>query len=140
MIIAQSTISNVEQQYMLVTFIISIIAIASLVGVYFITRKRYFSFVKYNSNEIYTKQIKTLLSNKPYITVISIFICSFLALQLTATVLKFYTIYCLEKSEQETNYVFLAVLLTGLCALPFWTKIGRKYGKNTIYYIAAHFG
>lgn len=94
------------------------------------TREKYRQEV---SEEIpFFSQLKIAFSNRPYMYVIGIYICSWLAFQNTATIVPFFVTYWMRKPEY-VGLTILAVQGTALIMLFVWAKISEKIGKKAVY-------
>ncbi len=82
------------------------------------------------------EQIKIAFSNRPFLYVIGIYLCSWLALQITATVIQYFVkkYMIVDKPDEVANYVVLAVQGTALVALSFWSQFSARYGKKETYF------
>ena len=80
-----------------------------------------------------------LLDNKPFLLVCGIYLCSWLAMQFTATVLPFYTQSWLRLPATTFQLLALTVQTTALCLMPFWGWVSVKTGKKPVYFIGMSF-
>jgi GPH family glycoside/pentoside/hexuronide:cation symporter len=81
------------------------------------------------------EQLGLLLANKPFVLVCGIYLCSWLAMQFTATVLPFYTQSWLRLSATTFQLLALTVQTTALCLMPIWGWVSVKIGKKLVYFI-----
>ena len=79
------------------------------------------------------KQIKIALSNKPFLYVIGIYLCSWLGTQVTAAILPYYVVDWMKLPKIHFTQMALAVQGTALILMPFWSFMGQKFGKKAIY-------
>ncbi len=82
----------------------------------------------------FLQQIKIAFSNRPFLYVIGIYLCSWLALQITATVIQYFVLKYMQLPGTVANFVVLAVQGTALLALSFWSRVSARYGKKITYY------
>jgi glycoside/pentoside/hexuronide:cation symporter, GPH family len=82
------------------------------------------------------QQVRIALSNRPYRYVIGIYLCSWLALQLTSTVLVYYLTYYLRVPEQ-IPLVLLALQTTTLVFLFVWGAISRRLDKRWVFILGS---
>jgi GPH family glycoside/pentoside/hexuronide:cation symporter len=91
-------------------------------------------------------QLRIAFSNRAFLFVIGIYLCSWLAVQLTAANLKFFVESWLNLSPQVANTAILAVQSTALLMLFVWSTLSEKIGKKAVYglgmgcWILAQFG
>jgi GPH family glycoside/pentoside/hexuronide:cation symporter len=81
------------------------------------------------------QQLKIAFSNRPFLYVIGIYLCSWLAVQVTASILKFFVVSCLLLSDQASNVVILVVQGTALIMLFVWSNISQRLGKQAVYFM-----
>ncbi len=85
------------------------------------------------------EQFDLVLSNKPFLLVCGIYLCSWLSMQFTATVLPFFTQSWLQLSTTTFHLLALTVQTTALCLMPFWGWVSVKIGKKPVYFIGMSF-
>ena len=85
------------------------------------------------------EQLSLLLDNKPFLLVCGIYLCSWLAMQFTATVLPFYTQSWLRLPATTFQLLALTVQTTALCLMPFWGWVSVKTGKKLVYFVGMSF-
>lgn len=78
-------------------------------------------------------QIRLAFSNRPFLYVIGIYMCSWLGLQVTAAMLPYFVVNWMGLPEQHFTQMALAVQGTALVTMPFWGWLGQKWGKRAIY-------
>jgi len=84
-----------------------------------------------NSEEIpLLDQFKIAFSNRPFLFVIGIYLCAWLAFQNTAAILPFFVVNYMKLSSQVSTLAAIAVQVTALMALPIWTYVSRRVGKQ----------
>lgn len=79
------------------------------------------------------EQIKIAFSTRPFLFVIGIYLCAWLAFQNTAAILPFFVVNYMKLSNQVSTLSAIAVQLTALLALPFWTWVSRRAGKQAAF-------
>lgn len=80
------------------------------------------------------KQIRLGLKNVPYLFVMGIYLCSWLAVQVTASVLPFYITFWLQEPDIQLAMI-AAVQGSALVFLFVWNAISARIGKQAIFYI-----
>jgi Na+/melibiose symporter-like transporter len=81
------------------------------------------------------EQLRLVLANKPFVLVCGIYLCSWLAMQFTATVLPFYTQSWLRLPATTFQLLALTVQTTALCLMPVWGWVSVRIGKKPVYFI-----
>ncbi len=78
-------------------------------------------------------QLKIAFSNRPYLYVIGIYLCSWLAFQNTATIIPYYVTYWMQLKPEFIGLTILAVQGTALIMLFVWARISIRIGKKAVY-------
>ena len=81
------------------------------------------------------QQLKIAFSNKAFLYVIGIYLCSWLGVQLTASILIYYVVSWIGMDEAAFPLVAIAVQGTALVMLFFWKSVSNRLGKKTVYYL-----
>ena len=81
------------------------------------------------------QQLKIAFSNQAFLYVIGIYLCSWLAVQLTASILIYYVVSWIGMDEAAFPLVAIAVQGTALVMLFFWKAVSNRLGKKTVYYL-----
>ncbi|MEB3212438.1 MAG: MFS transporter [Leptolyngbyaceae bacterium] len=84
-------------------------------------------------------QLRIVFSNRAFLFVIGIYLCSWLAVQLTAANLKFFVESWMNLSAQVANIAILAVQGTALLMLFVWSALSEKIGKKAVYGVGMGF-
>lgn len=78
-------------------------------------------------------QFKIAFTNRPFLFVIGIYLCAWLAFQNTAAILPFFVVNYMGLSEAVSTQAAIAVQVTALLALPLWTYVSKRLGKQGAY-------
>lgn len=81
------------------------------------------------------EQLKIAFANKAFLYVIGIYMCSWLGVQMTASILIYYVVGWMQMSENAFSTVAISVQGTALIMLFFWKFVSDKLGKKAVYYI-----
>ncbi len=81
------------------------------------------------------QQLKIAFNNKAFLYVIGIYLCSWLGVQLTASILIYYVVSWIGMDEAAFPLVAIAVQGTALVMLFFWKSVSNRVGKKTVYYL-----
>ncbi len=87
------------------------------------------------SNLSFTQQLKIVFNNRPFLFVIGIYLCSWLAVQLTASILVYFVVSYMNLREDQSGLVALAVQGTALVMLFFWQVMCQKFDKKVVYFM-----
>jgi glycoside/pentoside/hexuronide:cation symporter, GPH family len=88
-----------------------------------------------NQTVPFKEQLKMAFSNKPFLYIIGIYLCSWLAVQLTASILIYYVVSWMGMSEGAFSTVAIAVQGTALIMLFIWQIVSNKIGKRAVFFI-----
>jgi GPH family glycoside/pentoside/hexuronide:cation symporter len=80
------------------------------------------------------KQIKIALSNRPFLYVMGIYLCSWLAFQLTITIIPYFVKYRMERGDSYFD-VALIVQMVAFIMLFVWSAISKRIGKRMVYFM-----
>lgn len=86
---------------------------------------------------VLTLVIRFLLAftNLPFVFVIGIYFCSWMAVQVTAAILPFFVVNCMGLPSQDFTLIALAVQATALLMLFFWSAVSARVGKKAVYFM-----
>ncbi|MBW4440935.1 MAG: MFS transporter [Plectolyngbya sp. WJT66-NPBG17] len=80
------------------------------------------------------QQLKIAFSNRPFLFVVGIYLCSWLSFQLTAAIIPYFVgSYMRLGSPWAVPSVVLAVQLTAMLVLPIWNAASQRIGKRGVY-------
>lgn len=80
------------------------------------------------------QQLKIVFSNRPFLFVVGIYLCSWLSFQLTAAIIPYFVgSYMRLDSPWAVPSVVLAVQLTAMLVLPIWNAVSQRIGKRGVY-------
>ncbi|MGA1624724.1 MAG: MFS transporter [Prochlorothrix sp.] len=81
-----------------------------------------------------SQQLRIAFNNRPFLFVIGIYLCSWLGVQVTATVIPYFVIYWMGFAEENMTPVLLAVQGTALVMLFVWSAVSQRVGKKVTYF------
>ena len=85
------------------------------------------------------EQFKIVFSNRPFLYVIGIYLCSWLAVQLTASILIYFVVSWMNLSEKSFPLIAISVQGTALVLLFFWKVVSDRLGKKVVYFMGMAF-
>ncbi|MBK1989386.1 MFS transporter [Sphaerospermopsis aphanizomenoides BCCUSP55] len=136
-----SQINNPQQQYLVLAAICTVISVLSLYWCVYGTRDRIMAFeakriqLEEPAEMPFIEQIKIAFSNKPFLFVIAIYLFSWLGVQITASIIPYFVIYCMKLKNSEVPTVLIAVQFTALLMLFVWSYLSKKLGKKIVYFL-----
>ncbi|MCY7331419.1 MAG: MFS transporter [Pseudanabaena sp. CAN_BIN31] len=85
----------------------------------------------------FVEQLKVVFSNRPFLYVIGIYFCSWLALQITASIIPYFVVNWMKLQESDFILVTIAVQGTALIMLSVWSAISKRFGKKVAYFMGS---
>jgi glycoside/pentoside/hexuronide:cation symporter, GPH family len=82
-------------------------------------------------------QLRIVLSNRPFLYVIGIYFCSWLAVQITASIIPYFVVNWMKLSDADFIQVTIAVQGTALFMLYVWTAVSDRFGKRAVYFMGS---
>ena len=95
------------------------------------TRERYATPLSKDEMSLFD-QVRVALSNRPFLFVIGIYLCSWLAVQITASIIIFYVTFWLQNPD-FIPLILLAVQGSAFIFLFMWNAVSRRIGKKAVY-------
>lgn len=125
--------------YLVTSVVVGILSVASIIWCVFGTKRRTLNhqdhnFISEEEELPIAQQFKLAFSNRSFLYVIGIYLCSWLALQIMASVILFFVRDYMLLSSDVANNLVLAVQGTALIALSFWSWFSGRYGKKNAYF------
>ena len=136
-----SQITNRQHQYFVLAAACAVISVLALFWCVWGTRERVLAFEakRIQSEESESipilEQIKIVFSNKPFLFVIGIYLFSWLGIQITASVIPYFVIYCMKLKESDVPPVTIAIQGTALLMLFVWGALSKRVGKKAVYFM-----
>ncbi|BAZ78796.1 MFS transporter [Sphaerospermopsis kisseleviana CS-549] len=136
-----AVIREPQQQYLVLAAICTVISVLSLYWCVYGTRKRILAFeskriqLEQPAEIPFIEQINIAFSNKPFLFVIAIYLFSWLGVQITATVIPYFVIYCMKLKDSQVPTVLIAVQGTALLMLFVWSYLSKRFGKKIVYFL-----
>ncbi|MGL6283740.1 MAG: MFS transporter [Microcoleaceae cyanobacterium] len=135
-----------EKKYIILAAICSVIAILAIYFSVWGTWRQVMTNIQYieagdegNENLSFPEQLKIAFSNKPFLYVIGIYLCSWLAVQLTTTIIPYFVMYWMNIPETQVPIIAIVVQTTALAMLFVWSAISKKIGKKAVYFWGSGF-
>ncbi|ALF55955.1 sugar transporter [Nostoc piscinale CENA21] len=144
LILAQIVFSQIpdrQQQYFILAVICTVISVVSLYWCVFGVRDRILAFEAKRIQQEeppsipFFEQLKIVFTNRPFLFVIGIYLFSWLAVQITASIIPYFVINCMKLKEADVPTVMIAVQGTALIMLFVWSNLSKKIGKKLVYFL-----
>ncbi|MGJ3254571.1 MAG: MFS transporter [Elainellaceae cyanobacterium] len=81
------------------------------------------------------EQIRVAFSNRPFLLIIGIYLCSWMSAQMTAVIMKYFVVSWMGLSSGVFTQFALTVQGTALLMLFVWSAISRRLGKRAVYFM-----
>ncbi len=135
-------VSDSEQRYLVLAGVCTVISVLSLYWCVWGTRERIMAFeARRTANEEgeesipFFAQLKIVFANRPFLYVIGIYLCSWLAVQVTASMIPYFVVNCMKFKESDVPFILIAVQGTALVTLFLWSKLSERVGKKAVYFM-----
>lgn len=83
----------------------------------------------------FSEQLKIVFRNRPFLYVIGIYLCAWLGVQLTASILIYFVVSWMGMPESSFPQIAIAVQGTALVMLFVWRQVSDRLGKKTVYFL-----
>ena len=136
-----STIKDKSQQYLVLGGICALLCILPSYICIWGTRKRVATVKQQNPEEDnstslpYLEQLRIAFTNRAFLFVIGIYLCSWLAVQTTATIIPYFVVNWMGLKPEVSAQVALGVQGTALLMLFPWTALSKRLGKKAVYFM-----
>ncbi|GAB4333296.1 MAG: MFS transporter [Leptolyngbyaceae cyanobacterium] len=134
--------NNPTQQYLALAGACAILSVLPLYWCVFGIRKRVLAIERHRQETTAVEQpiplleqIRIAFSNRPYLFVIGIYLCSWLAVQNTVAIIPYFVKSWMGLTEQDFTQVVIAVQVTALIMLFVWTRLSQRIGKKAVYFM-----
>lgn len=141
-VISQMFPSDKAQQYWVMGIVCGLLAIVPTFWCVFGTRRRERLMASRHPEEDNAvtmplgEQFRVALGNRPFLFVIGIYLCSWLSVQLTATIIPYYIASWMRLGNSlATVQVILCVQGTAMAMLFVWSRLSDRYGKKAVYFM-----
>lgn len=133
-----------KQQYFILGSIAAVLALITIVICVAGTYRRYWLVQKYRPVLAQTGTTPSLLTelrrisrNSAFRTILGIYICGWMGIQITAAMLPYFVDDWMGLSEIHFAQMALAVLGTAMVMILVWTRVARYSGKRTVFMLGA---
>lgn len=134
-------IANRQQQYLVLAAICGVISILGLYWCVWGLRDRVMAFEAKRTAQEETvsipikEQLKIVFSNRPFLFVIGIYLFSWLAVQVTASIIPYFVVNWMRLKESDVPTALMGVQGTALLMLFVWSAASQKVGKKAVYFM-----
>ncbi len=136
-----ATISDRTLQYLVLAAVCTVISVLAIYWCVFGTRDRALAFeakrieLPQPPSIPIGEQLKIVFTNRPFLFVIGIYLCSWLAVQLTASIIPYFAVNWMGLPESNVPMVLIGVQGTALAMLFVWTNLSKRFGKKAVYFM-----
>lgn len=83
----------------------------------------------------YLQQLRIVFSNRPFLFVVGIYLCSWIAVQNTVAVIPYFVVNWMQLSQETFTQVVLVIQVTALVMLFVWSRVSERLGKKAVYFM-----
>ncbi|QLE41121.1 MFS transporter [Nostoc sp. C052] len=136
-----SQIADPQQQVIVLAAICTVISIVGLYWCVFGVRDRIMAFetkriqTEEPASLPFLEQLKIVFSNRPFLFVIGIYLFSWLGVQITASIIPYFVVNCMDLKQSDVPTILIAVQGTALLMLFVWGALSKKFGKKVVYFL-----
>ncbi|MEO1145762.1 MAG: MFS transporter, partial [Cyanobacteria bacterium J06638_22] len=133
--------TDTQAQYFLLGLLCSILSVVPLFLCVWGTKRRVIEMERDRLSKPqalplrFREQIRIAFRNRAFLYVIGIYLCSWLAVQNTVTIIPYFVQDWMGGSQQDFTLVVIAVQVTGLAMLFVWSAVSRRIGKRIVYFM-----
>lgn len=140
--IIAALIPNPSQHYLIIGIVCAVLSVLPLYWCVWGTQARVKAVAAQNPETEepvsipILQQIKIALSNRPFLFVVGIYLCSWLSVQLTAAIIPYFVkSWMREENPWTIVLVILAVQVTAMSMLTIWSRVSDRFGKKAVYFM-----
>ena len=85
------------------------------------------------------QQFKIVFSNRPFLFVVGIYLCSWLGVQVTAAIIPYFVATWMGLPDTAIPSVLIAIQGTALVMLFVWNRVSERFGKKAVYFMGMGF-
>lgn len=130
-----SVIPDKEQRYLVLAGICSVLSVPAFFWCVWGTRQQTAASRAVDITESLPliEQLRIAFRNRPFLFVIGIYLCSWLAMQQTAAIIPYFVVNWMGLKEQDFIQFFLSVQVTALVMQFVWSAVSQRVGKKAVY-------
>ncbi|MGK7926654.1 MAG: MFS transporter [Spirulina sp.] len=133
-------IADPAQKYFVLAIFCGLLAIICIYLCIWGTYPQYYRLHHHTFNQErqtlpFRQQLRILLQNRPFLILIGIYLCSWLALQWMAAILPYFMVNWMGLSEQIFMQFMLIALTFSLGMMFLWNFISQRTGKKFVYLV-----
>jgi glycoside/pentoside/hexuronide:cation symporter, GPH family len=132
-------VPDASMKFLVLAAVISAISVATLYWCVWGTKRRAMAIEKLRlagpvEPELpLRQQVSIALSNRPFLFVIGLYLCSWFAVQNTVAFIPFFAKNYMGLTDQAYTLVLIAVQVTAFLMLGVWRSLSARVGKKTVY-------
>ncbi len=139
-----SVVKEPIQQYLLLGGVFGVFSVLPVIWCVWGTRDRMAIVEAKHLNTTseslsFGKQLKIVFSNVPFLYVIGIYLFSWSAVQITASIIPYFVVNWMGLPQAMSAQIALSVQGTALVMLFVWSRLSERYGKKAVYFMGMSF-
>lgn len=145
LIVAQiifAKISNPQDKYLMMAFAFAFLSTLTIFVCIWGTRPhlclidKHISMKEHNDNSLnLIAQMRIVLSNTPFLILMGIYLCSWIAVQTNSTILPYFVVNWMGLPDRHFAQAAIAVQGTALIMMIPWSILSQRSGKKAVYFI-----
>ena len=143
LLLAQIVLSKVSDPNLKYAVLGGVCALLSIVAIYLSvwgTRHRVASpdrspQIEQSESIPLRSQIRIVFNNQPFVLLMGIYLCSWLAVNVTATVLPYYVVNWMGLPDRAFTQAAIAVQGSAMLMMVVWNSLSKSVGKRAIYFM-----
>ncbi|MBD2124079.1 MFS transporter [Trichocoleus sp. FACHB-262] len=133
---------NPAQQYLVLAGVCTVLSVLPLYWCVWGTRKRVAVTERERQASSdgteplpYLEQLGIVFRNRPFLFVVGIYLCSWIAVQNTVAVIPYFVVHWMRLSQETFTQVVLVIQVTALIMLFVWSRVSKHLGKKAVYFM-----
>lgn len=131
-----SVVPDKELRYLVLAGICSVLSVPAIAWCVWGTRQQAAVSRAVDTTDIpLIEQVRIAFRNRPFLFVIGIYLCSWLAMQQTAAIVPYFVVNWMGLKEQDFIQFLLVVQVTALIMQFVWSAVSQRVGKRAVYFM-----
>jgi len=140
-----TNVTNSSTKYLLLGSICAVLSVVAIYGCVWGTRKRTATKLEPDNQKVDSatlsllSQLRLVFTNRPFLYVMGIYLCSWLTMQVTGALLPYAIVDGMRLSDKVVTQVALVSQVTSLLMMSVWNALRQRVGKRAIYLMGIPF-
>jgi len=140
-----TSVTNSRAKYLFLGSVCAVISVVAIYGCVWGTRRRTTTKPEPDSQQAnsaalsFRSQLRLVFTNRPFLYVMGIYICSWLTMQMTGALLPYAIVDEMRLSDKAVTQVAIVSQVTSLLMMIVWNALRQRVGKRAIYLMGIPF-